>query len=78
MSPAARKVLRPFWRQVTDRMAELHLTQQALAERMNVKRPYVTRLLSGSINISFGAAHKIAKALNMDFNYSLEPAKSAG
>ncbi|MCR5414823.1 MAG: helix-turn-helix domain-containing protein [Kiritimatiellae bacterium] len=74
MSPETTEILRPFWQQVEVRMAELHLTHDGLAKRMNVARPYVSKLLTGSVNISFGSAQKIARALNMEFRYGLQPA----
>ena len=38
-----------------------------LARRMKVSRPYVTKLLSGDVNITFGTAMRLAQALQMDF-----------
>ena len=48
-------------------MQRLGLNQTALAKRLKVSRPYVTKLLSGDVNISFAAAERLAHALEMDF-----------
>ena len=56
-----------FLRQVLRRMKQLGLNQSALAKRMNVSRPYVTKVLKSDVNISFGTAAKLARALEMDF-----------
>ena len=56
-----------FLRQVLKRMKQLGLNQSALAKRMKVSRPYVSKVLRSDVNISFGTAAKLAKALEMDF-----------
>ena len=56
-----------FLRQVLKRMKQLGLNQSALAKRMNVSRPYISKVLKSDVNISFGTAAKLAKALEMDF-----------
>ena len=56
-----------FLRQVLKRMKQLGLNQSALAKRMKVSRPYITKVLKSDVNISFGTATKLAKALEMDF-----------
>lgn len=56
-----------FLRQVLKRMKQLGLNQSALAKRMNVSRPYISKVLRSDVNISFGTAAKLAKALEMDF-----------
>ena len=56
-----------FLRRCIVQMKRLGLTQAELAKRMNISRPYVTKLLSGDVNITFGAAERLAKALKMDF-----------
>lgn len=48
-------------------MKALGLNQTTLARRLNVSRPYVTKVLHGDVNITFGAAWRLAKALEMDF-----------
>jgi len=40
---------------------------QESARRMNVSRPYVTKVLSRDVNFSFRTAAKLANALKMDF-----------
>ena len=56
-----------FLRQVLRRMRQLGLNQSALAERMNVSRPYISKVLKSDVNISFATAAKLARALKMDF-----------
>ena len=56
-----------FLRQILRRMKQLGLNQSALAKRMNVSRPYISKVLKSDVNISFGTAAKLAKALEMDF-----------
>lgn len=56
-----------FLRQILRRMKELGLNQSALAKRMNVSRPYISKVLRSDVNISFGTAAKLARALEMDF-----------
>ncbi len=48
-------------------MKALGLNQTTLAKRLNVSRPYVTKVLHGDVNITFGAALRLAKALEMNF-----------
>lgn len=47
-------------------MQKLGLTQTELAKRMKVSRPYVTRILSGDVNITFGTALRLARLFEMD------------
>ena len=56
-----------FLRQVLRRMKQLGLNQSALAQRMNVSRPYISKVLKSDVNISFATAAKLARALQMDF-----------
>lgn len=56
-----------FLRQVLLRMKQLGLNKTELAKRMNVSRPYITKVLSGDVNFSFATAAKLANALQMDF-----------
>ena len=56
-----------FLRQVLRRMKQLGLNQSALAKRMNVSRPNITKVLKSDVDISFGTAAKLALALQMDF-----------
>ena len=62
-----------FLRTLLFRMKALGLSQTALAKRMKVSRPYVTKVLSGDVNISFRTAAKFAQALQMDFLPVLKP-----
>lgn len=56
-----------FLWQILLRMEELGMNKTALAKRMRVSRPYVTRVLSGDVNFSFTTAARLARALKMDF-----------
>ncbi len=64
---ATDRVLSQFLRAVLLQMKTLGLNQTTLARRLNVSRPYVTKVLHGDVNITFGAAWRLAKALEMDF-----------
>ena len=48
-----------------DRIGSLFLRQ--VLKRMNVSRPYISKVLKSDVNISFGTAAKLARALEMDF-----------
>ena len=56
-----------FLRQILRRMKQLGVSQTELARRMNVSRPYITKVLSRDVNFSFKTAAKLANALKMDF-----------
>ena len=58
-------------------MKQLGLNQSALAERMNVSRPYISKVLKSDVNISFATAAKLARALQMDFFPELRVRDSA-
>lgn len=62
-----------FLRLCIKQMKVLGLNQTTLAARLKVSRPYVTKLLQGDVNISFAAAERLAKALQMDFVPTLSP-----
>lgn len=62
-----------FLRAVIKRMKELGLNNTTLAERMNVSRPYVVKVLHGDVNITLGSAARFASALEMDFCPTLLP-----
>ena len=53
------------------------MSQSELAERMQVSRPYITKVLHQDVNISFRTAAKLANALKMDFLPELRPQESA-
>ena len=44
-----------------------------LARRMEVSRPYITKVLRQDVNFSFRTAAKLAAALKMDFFPELRP-----
>ena len=56
-----------FLRRILRRMKQLGVSQTELARRMNVSRPYITKVLSRDVNFSFRTAAKLANALKMDF-----------
>ena len=62
-----------FLRRVLSRMRELGLNRTTLSARMQVSRPYVTKVVKGDVNISFATAAKFATALQMDFCPQLVP-----
>ena len=70
------KVGSAFLRRILLRMKELGVSQTELARRMNVSRPYVTKVLSRDVNFSFRTAAKLANALKMDFFPELRPQES--
>ena len=56
-----------FLRRILRRMKQLGVSQTELARRMNVSRPYITKVLRQDVNFSFRTAAKLANALKMDF-----------
>ena len=62
-----------FLRRILLRMKELGMSQTELARRMNVSRPYITKVLHQDVNFSFRTAAKLANALKMDFFPDLRP-----
>lgn len=57
-----------YWRSSIRRMKQFGLDQSAQAERMNVSRPYISKVLKSDVNISFAteyplvAEHRVAAA----------------
>ena len=49
------------------------MDQTELARRMEVSRPYITKVLLQDVNFSFRTAAKLAAALKMDFFPALKP-----
>ena len=49
------------------------MSQTELAKRMQVSRPYITKVLHQDVNITFRTAAKLANALKMDFFPALSP-----
>jgi antitoxin component HigA of HigAB toxin-antitoxin module len=47
------------------KMKELHLTQQALAERMSCTQQYVSKIIKGKENMSLEMISKLEKALDI-------------
>ena len=67
MTKSVNHLVCAFLRRCIRQMKKLGLNQTQLAQRLRVSRPYVTKLLSGDVNISFGAAMRLARALELDF-----------
>ena len=67
------KIGSAFLRRILFRMKQLGVSQTELAKRMDVSRPYVTKVLHQDINITFRTAAKLANALKMDFFPALSP-----
>ena len=56
-----------FLRRILRRMKELGVSQSELAHRMQVSRPYISKVLRQDVNFSFRTAARLANALKMDF-----------
>ena len=67
------KIGSAFLRAILLRMKELGINQTELARRMEVSRPYITKVLRQDVNFSFRTAAKLAQALKMDFMPILKP-----
>ena len=48
------------------KMKELHMTQKALAERMNCTQQYVSKILKGKENISLDTMTRLEEALQIN------------
>ena len=48
------------------------MNQTELARRMEVSRPYITKVLRQDVNFSFRTAAKLAAALKMDLNLGIQ------
>ena len=73
MSRAVNHIGSVFLRTILLRMKELGVSQTELAKRMEVSRPYITKVLHQDVNITFRTAAKLANALKMDFFPDLRP-----
>ena len=67
------KIGSSFLLRILHRMQELGVSQAELAKRMDVSRPYITKMLHKDVNITFRTAEKLANALRMDFFPELRP-----
>jgi len=54
------------------KMKELHLTQAALAERMNCTQQYVSKILKGKENLSLDTMTRLEEALQINLVYADE------
>ena len=75
MSRAVNHIGAVFLRTILLRMKQLGVSQTELAKRMQVSRPYITKVLHQDVNITFRTAAKLATALKMDFFPDLRPQK---
>ena len=67
MSRAVNHIGSVFLRTILLRMKQLGVSQTELAKRMQVSRPYITKVLRQDVNFSFRTAARLARALEMDF-----------
>lgn len=57
-----------YLQRVVTQLKKQGVKKSELARRLEVKHPYVIKMLSGKVNISFGAAVKLAEALGCTFD----------
>ena len=62
-----------FTEEVVARMQELGVTKTELANRLEAKPAFVTRLLSGGNNFELTTMVRLARALESDFRCHLQP-----
>jgi plasmid maintenance system antidote protein VapI len=62
-----------FTEEVVARMEELGVTKTELAQRLEAKPAFVTRLLSGGNNFELTTMVRLARALESDFCCHLQP-----
>jgi len=55
------------------RMEELGITRSALADRLNVSKPYITKLLRGDVNFTLKSVAELSQALESDFDIDIFP-----
>lgn len=60
---------------MSERMSELGLTQQMLAEKMSCTQQYVSNIMKGQKNMSLETICKIENALNIDIIKGLKTDK---
>ena len=70
------KIGSAFLRRILFRLKQLGVSQTERAKRMQVSRPYITKVLHQDVNITFRTAAKLANALKMDFFPELRPQES--
>ena len=58
---------------IIDARAQAGMTQEQLAERMQVKQPFVARLESGTPNTTIKTLQRIAEATGSHLKVSFEP-----
>ena len=66
-------------RALAERKAEIGLSQQALARKLDADRAQINRQLSGEANLSLRSLAELAWAMDMDISFELKkPVASAG
>ncbi|MBO4120887.1 helix-turn-helix domain-containing protein [Cupriavidus gilardii] len=64
-------------RQLVEQMKKSGLTQKALAERLDKKPSFLSRLFGGNHNVTIATASEVAHALQMHLEIKLEPHSAA-
>lgn len=54
-----------------DRRKELHITQESLAEKVGIKRSYISRIEKGETDMQMSSFIRIAEALGLKFTLSI-------
>lgn len=55
---------------------EIHITQQELAERLNTKQEYISRIECGHVNLTLPYFARLLHAMDADIEISLRPRDS--
>ena len=58
---------------IVQRMEELGISRSALADRLNVSKPYITKLLRGDVNFTLKSLAELSQALEADFDIDIFP-----
>jgi transcriptional regulator with XRE-family HTH domain len=70
--PASSPLLKEFGKRVSERRAELELTQEEVAEAAGIHFTYVHQIEAGVRNLSLENLAKLAKGLEMDLGELLK------
>jgi transcriptional regulator with XRE-family HTH domain len=65
-----------FTEQLSVRMGEMEMGPSALAQKIGVKPPYISKILRGTSNFTLDTIIKMASAVNCDFVFDLVPRDS--
>jgi transcriptional regulator with XRE-family HTH domain len=58
---------------IVQRMEELGISRSVLADRLNVSKPYITKLLRGDVNFTLKSLAELSQALEADFDIDIFP-----